>query len=90
MTYGPHEEWKWVHNDEYDDVWDLMDGDTRLADICPRPAYCDRGHWLGNVEIPGLDNADMWPNYYMSLQRAKDEIRDFLKWRIYQIPYEAE
>ncbi len=62
-----------------------QDGDM-LAWIAKRPHYCDRGHFLVNMELGGLDEADHWPNYYMSLRRAMDEAEDFLQWRLQKIP----
>jgi hypothetical protein len=49
----------------------------------PRPPYCDRGHWLGNVHgIGTLDPADAFPRYYMDLERAKLEMAAWVHWRL--------
>lgn len=51
--------------------------------LAPRPAYCDRGHWLGNVMgIATIDAADAFPRYYMNLERAKLEMSEWLEWRL--------
>jgi hypothetical protein len=54
----------------------------------PRPTYCDRGHWIANIEpAPGaglnysIDDSDKWPRYYMDEDRMLMEIRDWLDWR---------
>jgi len=79
------ESWNWIYREEYD-TWDLMDGDgNMLCYITTRPVYCDRGHYLGQMNTGELDHQDMWPNYYMSLIRAKNEMEDFLKWRLCKI-----
>ena len=66
---------------------DLRDHEGHLlAWAQSRPHYCDRGHWKGVIEIPcGLDSQDGWPNYYMSLKRAKTEVEAFLRWRLFQV-----
>ena len=83
--------WEWMYSEEFK-VWNLVDKmEGRLGYLEPRPSYCDRGHWVGNIEVPcGLDAADSWPNYYMSLERGKEEMMDFLKWRLFKIPYRME
>ncbi len=64
-------------------LWELYDGvGTMMAWIEKRNHYCDRGHWKGMSALPGMDFADMWPNYYMSLGRAKAELEDFTRWRV--------
>jgi len=80
--------WKWVYDESYK-VWDLKDeAEKRIAYLQQRPSYCDRGHWIGNIEIAcNLEGADSWPNYYMSIERAKEEIVDFLRWRLYKISH---
>ena len=41
--------------------------------------------------VPTLDACDQRPNYYMSLEVAKQETVDWLKWRLCKVsPYSAE
>jgi len=48
-----------------------------------RPAYCDRGHWAGNVAgIATIDHSDSFPRYFMNLDRAKLEMAEWLDWRM--------
>ena len=50
--------------------------------IEPRPAYCDRGHWYAKVfGMVDIDAADSFPRYFMDLERAKAEMREWLVWR---------
>ena len=58
-----------------------------VAWIESRPHYCNRGHYKGMVDLPdaGLDHQDGFPRYYMSLQRAKDELEAFIEWRVHKI-----
>jgi hypothetical protein len=50
--------------------------------IVKRPVYCDRGHYQANVDgIVGLDGADGFPRYYMSLEVAMAEMEAWLAWR---------
>lgn len=53
-----------------------------VATIEPRPSYCDRGHWLLKVDLPGVDVQDGFPRYFMNVTRAMDEATDFLRWRL--------
>lgn len=59
--------------DEYA-CWNLrfMHGDQLVhAHIQTRPKYCDRGHWVFNVDgVAALDAADSFPRYYTSRNRA--------------------
>jgi hypothetical protein len=74
---------KFVENGE---VFDLMHGNERIAHIQKRQHYCDRGHWVGIIEIcPNLDGQDHWPNYYMRLEVAKEEMLRFFLWRLFKI-----
>lgn len=51
--------------------------------IQKRPAYCDRGHWIANVDgISTIDGADAFPRYFMNLERAKLEMEEWLAWRV--------
>lgn len=62
--------------------WELRQEDVKLY-LYPRPSYCDRGHWIGYVEgIMSIDAADGFPRYYMDLDRAKDELYEWLQWRL--------
>jgi hypothetical protein len=65
-----------------DRVWWLAIGGVRVW-IAARPFYCDRGHWVGNVDgVGSIDLADAFPRYYMDLDRAKAEMADWLRWRL--------
>ena len=75
------------------ECWDLHLESAHLW-IEKRPHYCDRGHWKGNVRGPlplipqplsDLDEQDGFPRYYMDLSVAKQELRKWLYWRLYQI-----
>ena len=81
---------QWVEDTAYSQgmLWNLFDANgTLLAWLHRRPAYCDRGHFLGHIDIEcGLDGQDGWPNYYMSLDRGRKEIEAFCKWRLLKIP----
>jgi hypothetical protein len=77
----------WIYDDDLntDEIFGL---DCHIH-IQRRPAYCDRGNFLANVELKEggdhlrlwLDSADGWPRYYMNLDRAKAEIEDWMKKR---------
>jgi len=57
-----------------------------VAWIQKRPAYCDPGHYQANINIDvGLDDADGFPRYYMTLETAMKEIELFLDWRINKV-----
>lgn len=58
---------------------------TLLAWIDRRPGYCDRGHWRAGVEcVPTIDEADQFPRYFMRLAVAKQELVEFLAWRLFK------
>ena len=70
-----------------DGVWWLK-GRIHEVWIERRPAYCDRGHFVANVQpVSGvgieysIDSYDAWPRYYMDIDRAFAEIREWLEWR---------
>lgn len=54
--------------------------------IAPRPQYCNRGHWqFGVMDGPfGLDAADSFPRYFMSLDAAIAEAEAWLRWRLFK------
>jgi len=77
----------WVN---LDDTEHRMTFEFRIDDVLltiePRPKYCDRGHWYAKVEgIPGIDEADKFPRYYMDLSAAMDEMKSWLCWRLYKV-----
>jgi hypothetical protein len=54
--------------------------------ISQRPFYCDRGHWLAHIECfqplyMEMDAVDLWPRYYMDLNRGKAEVEDWMRFR---------
>jgi hypothetical protein len=57
---------------------------TVVASLEKRPGYCDRGHWWVKCCLPGLDNADGFPRYYMSETAAKLETIMWLNWRLWK------
>jgi hypothetical protein len=67
--------------DEYG-CWNLRVDDVHVW-IQKRPVYCDRGHYSGNVMgINSIDDADSFPRYFMDLDRAKLEMKEWLDWRL--------
>lgn len=67
-----------------DRCWSFKIG-SAIVQVVPRPPYCDRGHWLGNVYgVPYIDIQDAFPRYYMDLERAKLEMSEWLRWRLEQ------
>ena len=83
---GSRTSWEWRASAEYADLLELFDGDRMLAWIQKRPYYCDRGHWMFNCNVPGLDGQDSFPRYFMRLETAKQEAVEFLNWRLNKIP----
>ena len=67
--------------------------DGVLVWISPRPAYCDRGRWVANIDFTSpqrcldvsIDWADGFPRYYMDVGRAIAEATEWLNWRLYKI-----
>lgn len=79
---------QWAADDLYmPTLFNLKDADGQLlAWIHQRPAYCDRGHWVGSIEIScNLNGQDAWPHYFMSLDRAKLEVEEFIMWRFFKL-----
>ena len=67
----------------FETYWALRIGEVEIT-IEPRPTYCDRGHWYAKVFGIWTDEADGFPRYFMDLQRAKDEMHEWLIWRLHQ------
>ncbi len=64
-------------------AWWEIDGKECTIYLEQRPAYCDRGNWIGKVFPRGklllsIDYQDGWPRYYFDLDRAKLEIEAWL------------
>lgn len=79
---------EWTTNRQYPDLVEFKLDGVLLAWIQRRPAYCDRGHWLGQIEFsPGnpIDAADLNTTYYMRRAVAKQELRDKLMWRVCKV-----
>lgn len=76
--------------DEYN-CWNFRfehEGREVHAFIQTRPVYCDRGHWVFNVDgVAALDAADSFPRYYMDLNAAMLEAVDWLNWRLFKVPF---
>lgn len=67
-----------------DGVWWYHSGECSVW-INKRPTYCDRGHFMSNTQGSlYIDEADSFPRYFMDLERAKLEMKEWLKWRIQQ------
>jgi hypothetical protein len=59
-----------------------------VAYVARRPNYCDRGHWQVWLEFnafPDLDHQDAFPRYFMRAETAKQELEDFIRWRLWKI-----
>ncbi len=80
---NPWDNWEWMYHTQYK-TWELKNGEEMLCWIEARNSYCDRGHYIGKMNIAGLDHADFWPTYYMEFEAAKTEMEKFLKWRLYK------
>lgn len=51
--------------------------------IVKRPPYCDRGHYHADVGgIASIDHQDSFPRYFMRLEIAKQEMEEWLDWRL--------
>lgn len=77
--------WQWEKNPTYIDLYELRDEGCRLLGWAhKRPHYCDRGHWQVVVHVPGLDVQDAFPRYFMRLSTARQELVEFLAWRLHR------
>jgi hypothetical protein len=56
------------------------DYDLKLR-VMPRPSYCDRGRFAVYAEAPGVDDADMFPRLFFSLDRLKAEMEAWVNAR---------
>ena len=77
---------EWRVNAEFTDLHEAYVEGRLVGWIHKRPAYCDRGHWQAQVEVLGLDGADAFPRYFMRFETAKQEMEEFLRWRLWKIP----
>lgn len=75
-------ELRWVRGKS--ETLEVLIKDYQVAWIEPRPAHCDRGHWMVNINLPGIDHADNFPRYYMTLATAVFETEAFIKWRLWK------
>jgi hypothetical protein len=72
---------EWITNNSYVGV--CIAG-REVATLEARPHYCDRGHFYVKCFLPGFDEADGFPRYYMSKQAAISETEAFLRWRLWR------
>lgn len=73
---------KWVWHAEDGGYFEYILGRHSVT-LQKRPPYCDRGHWMGKVfGIEDIDQHDSFPRYFMDETRAKDEMREWLHWRL--------
>lgn len=73
---------EWLFRESPAPFWFLCIESAQVT-IEPRPSYCDRGHWFAKVYgIDSIDFQDQFPRYFMDLKRAKDEMKDWLVWRL--------
>ena len=56
-----------------------------VAWLQKRPHYCDRGHFSVDSSIPGLDQHDSFPRYYMNYEVSKAETEAWVKWRLWRV-----
>lgn len=73
---------KWIRDREYPGLEEYFVEGNLAAWLHKRPHYCDRGHWEVNCELPGIDDADRFPRYYMDYETAKKETERFVEWRM--------
>ena len=80
-------EWEWVVEDR---CWTLKvhdkDGREVVCYLTKRPPYCDRGHWMFQIDGHlNIDFADSFPRYFFTLKEADWHVRTFLKWRLWNV-----
>jgi hypothetical protein len=79
-------DWIWVP--AYD-TWEIRFEDANgvqiVTWIAKRPSYCDRGSVSAHIEgISSIDEADGFPRYYMTMEVAKREMKEWLLWRVFK------
>lgn len=79
-----HDQFEWRDNQPEGTTGCFYKGNL-IAWLEVRPAYCDRGHWRVNCELPDIDTADGFPRYFMSRAVAIAETEAFLRWRMFKI-----
>lgn len=85
----------WWHPEGNDEIFLLIRGKVAtshfdegliLFGIQQRQHYCDRGHYLARIHAGDgcltIDPSDCWPNFYMDLDVAIEQVERFLRWRI--------
>jgi hypothetical protein len=80
---------EWRVHAEIPDLHEAYVRGVMVGWIHKRPHYCDRGHWQASIEVTfanetNLDFADAFPRYFMRFSTAKQEMEDFLRWRIWK------
>lgn len=75
---------RWVPNGALPGMRDIFVGDREVGWLEPRPAYCDRGHWKLEIQLPDIDHQDGFPRYFMLERNAIEEAEAFLRWRLWK------
>lgn len=80
---------QWKRSDDPSHHLTLTVHDTQgrpvIAYLTQRPAYCDRGHMMFQINSHlEIDQADSFPRYFFSQREADDHVRTFLAWRIWK------
>lgn len=77
------------YKDSFETNWYCFTKECIMS-LHPRRPGCDRGRWIAYVHDFGhptnpreFDQADLFPRYYMNLERAKDELSELLGLRGY-------
>jgi len=67
-------------------TFEFIKGRECVVYLSPRPAHCDRGRYIAQLDAMGdlgrdLNYADLWPRYYFDLERAKAEVEAWMRCR---------
>lgn len=69
-------------------IWHRLEIDGQVVWIDPRPAFCNRGRYLGQyMGTMHVDAADGFPRYFMDLEVAKSEMK---AWLLHRMQLERE
>jgi len=75
---------EWRVNPEHPNLHEARVNGRMVGWLHKRPDYCDRGHWQAAIELEH-DIQDAFPRYFMRFETAKQEMEDFLRWRLWKV-----